>query len=63
MDKIIWKPSREWSCFVSNVLVGVKDVFLQSCPCLNVDCRGILESKKYIYWFNRGSPLNSSIDI
>ena len=50
MDKVIWKLSREQSYFVGNVLVGVKDVFLQSCPCLNVGCRGILEYKKiYIY--------------
>ena len=26
MDKAIWKPSGEWSCFVGNILVGVKDV-------------------------------------
>ena len=26
MDKAIWKPSGEWSCFVSNVLAEVKDV-------------------------------------
>ena len=24
--RAIWKPSGEWSCFVGNVLVGVKDV-------------------------------------
>ena len=28
MDKVIWKPLGEWSCFVGSVLVGVKDVFL-----------------------------------
>ena len=26
MDKAIWKPSGEWSYFVGNVLMGVKDV-------------------------------------
>ena len=26
MDKTIWKPSEKWSCFVGNVLVGVKNV-------------------------------------
>ena len=46
MDKEIRKLSRWWSCFVGNVLVRVKEVFLLSCPCLNVGCRGILE---YIY--------------
>ena len=24
--RAIWKPLGEWSCFVGNVLVGVKDV-------------------------------------
>ena len=46
MDKVIWKPLGEWSYLVDNVLVGVKDVFLSSCPCLNVGYRGILEQKK-----------------
>ena len=46
MDKVIWKLLGEWSCFVGNILVGVKDVFLLSCTCLNVGCRGIL---KHIY--------------
>ena len=60
MDKVIWKPLGEWSYLVDNVLVGVKDVFLSSCPCLNVGYRGILEQKKSSP--NRRSPLNSSID-
>ena len=34
MDKAIWKPSEEWSYFVGNVLMGVKDVSIK---------------KKYIY--------------
>ena len=26
MDKLIWKILGEWSCFVGNILMGVKDV-------------------------------------
>ena len=48
----------------------VKDVFLpvivlsfQFCFYLNVDCRDILEQKKKMSSLNKGSPLNSSIDV
>ena len=39
MDKAIWKPSGEWSYFVGNVLMGVKDV-------------STYEKKKCIYLFS-----------
>ena len=30
MDKVIWKLLGEWSYFIGNVLVGVKEAFLPS---------------------------------
>ena len=36
--RAIWKPSREWSCFVDNVLLGVKDVSTYK------------KKNVYIYW-------------
>ena len=32
MDKVIWKLSGEWSYFVGNVLVGVKNIFYRVAP-------------------------------
>ena len=32
--RAIWKPSREWSCFVDNVLLGVKDVSTYKKKCV-----------------------------
>ena len=31
MNKTIWKSTREWPCFLGNVLVGVRAVFLPDC--------------------------------
>ena len=31
MDKIIWKSTREWPYFLSNILVRVRVVFLPNC--------------------------------
>ena len=64
MDKVIWKPSREWSYFIGNILVQLKHVFLPDYPLLlsllkHKSFRGIFEQKKSDS--NRKNSLNSSI--
>ena len=56
----------EWTCFVSNILVGVKFFFLLNCPLV----LSLLKSMGVRYFWtnkmfnpNRGSFLNSSMDI
>ena len=54
MDKAIWKSTGEWPYFLSNVLIGVRVVFLSDCPLVLSllkfrGCRGIFEQKKWGY--------------
>ena len=64
MDKAIWKSIGEWFYFLSNVLVGVRVVFLLDCPLvlslLKHRSVGVFLNKK-MRIPNGGSPLNSSI--
>ena len=59
--------TRKWSSFVDNVLVGVRVVFLPNCPLVlsllkYKDVRAFKKKKK-LRIPNKGSNLNSSIDI
>ena len=59
MNKEIWKPLGEWSCFVGSVLVGVKNVFLPSFALTYTQGEGYFETKKKS-GSDRESPLNNS---
>ena len=67
MDKIVWKSTREWPYFLSNVLVGVKIVFLPDYLLVFslLRHRGVeifLNQKKK--WKSQtGKPLNNSIIV
>ena len=65
MDKVIWKLTREWPYFLGNVLVGVRVVFLPSCPVV----LSLLKYRGIRAFLNKKNeepkqekPLNSSID-
>ena len=65
MDKVIWKLTREQPYFLSNVLVGVRAVFLLDYPLV----LSLLKYRSVGAFLNpknkdpkQVSPLNNSID-